>query len=381
MTDASGPGLPAGSIDAPRAGSDVHRRPTLAGGWALSPDGPIERGLLVVDGGDAVAARVGLSRPDVGERYPGIAGADRAGWEAEFDPRGVPGPTATLTLLGSSGGSDWVELARTEVRVEPFGVVTAGRRAAFTIVRNEARYLPIWLDYYGRHFDPGDIYVLDHDTTDGSTAAIRDSCTVVPVHRDRIWDHVWLTGVVEDFQAFLLRTYETVLFTDVDEFIVPDPARHDGIAAYMESTEGRAACCTGYNVVHYPDEEPALDFSRRPLLEQRRYWRPSPQYSKRLIGRVPLRWGVGFHREFNVPEAEPDPDLYLVHLHRVDYEDCLERHREAAGGRWSEEDLKFNLSWHRRVVEPGDFEDWFFEGEDLEGQGRELIPEAVRRVL
>ena len=39
-----------------------------------------------------------------------------------------------------------------------------GRRAAavFTIVREEAVFLPIWLAYYAAHFAPEDIYVLHH---------------------------------------------------------------------------------------------------------------------------------------------------------------------------------------------------------------------------
>ena len=39
-----------------------------------------------------------------------------------------------------------------------------GRRAAavFTIVREEAVFLPIWLRYYAAHFAPEDIYVLHH---------------------------------------------------------------------------------------------------------------------------------------------------------------------------------------------------------------------------
>src|SRR5436190_17272313 len=43
------------------------------------------------------------------------------------------------------------------------------RRAALTMVQNEAVFLPIWLRYYSRFFGPDDLYVLDHDTSDGST--------------------------------------------------------------------------------------------------------------------------------------------------------------------------------------------------------------------
>jgi hypothetical protein len=200
----------------------------------------------------------------------------------------------------------------------------------------------------------------------------------VAVHCDRIFDQMWIKGTVQDFQAFLLRSYETVLYAEVDEFVVPDPSRHADLGSYIDEFEGAAATCTGYNVVHYPQEgEPPLRFDE-PVLCQRRFWHRSPQYSKRLLSRVPLTWNVGFHQEFSVPDAPPDPGLLLVHLHRVDYDYCLARHRLAASGNWNEEDLQFNLTWHQRVIEPDEFHHWFFHGEDLEGQGREPIPERVR---
>ncbi|MGH3827327.1 MAG: RICIN domain-containing protein, partial [Pseudonocardiaceae bacterium] len=44
-----------------------------------------------------------------------------------------------------------------------------GSRAVLTIVRNENVFLPIWLHYYGQFFPAQDMYVIDHQSTDGST--------------------------------------------------------------------------------------------------------------------------------------------------------------------------------------------------------------------
>ena len=74
-------------------------------------------------------------------------------------------------------------------------------RAAFTIVKDEPVMLPLWLDYYSRYFAPGDLYVLDHRSADGSTAAVSARCRVLPDHRDAAFDHRWLRGTVEAFQA------------------------------------------------------------------------------------------------------------------------------------------------------------------------------------
>jgi Glycosyl transferase family 2 len=334
--------------------------------------------LLVVGDRHASGVRPAFTPLDVVIRHSEVPDVEHGGWEALVDLRSVEGPMVSLSLLTRRDG-EWIELDRSEVTVEPYKR-SPERRAAFTIIQNEPRFLPLWLDYYSRHFAASDLYVLDHGTTDGSTEGLDGSCNVVKVHRDRSFDHAWLAGTVEDFQAFLLRSYDVVLFAEADEFVVPDPWRYPDLGAYIDQLDGPAATCTGFNVVHYP-EEPPLRFDQ-PVLRQRRYWHPAPRwYSKRLLSKVPLLWHFGFHDELNAPTIEPDPDLYLVHLHRVDYEYCLSRHRAATQREWYEEDLRRDLGAHYRVVDPDQFRDWFFNGYDLEGTERELIPDRVRQVF
>jgi hypothetical protein len=251
----------------------------------------------------------------------------------------------------------------------------------FTIVQNEADFLPLWLSYYGNHFDAEDVYVLDHDSTDGSTGALDGRCCVIPVHRDKSFDHVWMKSTVEAFQAFLLKAYDTVLFAEADEFVVADPHHHSGLAEYIDSLESTAARCSGFNVVHYPEDGEAPLRFQPPLLSQRGFWHRSPKYSKRLLAKVPLRWTLGFHHESNLPDAAPDPDLYLIHLHRVDYARCLERHRAAAAREWSDSDLREGHGRESRVVDEEEFREWFYAGADLEGSVREPIPEHVVEAL
>ena len=42
--------------------------------------------------------------------------------------------------------------------------------AIMTYVHNEAHTLPIWIRYYLRHSRAQDLYILDHNTDDGSTS-------------------------------------------------------------------------------------------------------------------------------------------------------------------------------------------------------------------
>lgn len=85
-------------------------------------------------------------------------------------------------------------------------------RAVFTIVQNEPVFLPLWLRYYGRYFEPCDIYVLDHDSIDRSTEGVDARYNLLGVHRDESFDHEWLKNTVAAFQTFLLHSYENVLF-------------------------------------------------------------------------------------------------------------------------------------------------------------------------
>jgi hypothetical protein len=93
-----------------------------------------------------------------------------------------------------------------------------------------------------------------------------------------------------------------------------------------------------------------------------------------------LRWSEGFHEEYNAPDDPADPSLLLVHLHRVDYDSCLQRHRETASRDWSTEDVVRGDGGQNRIAAPEEFERWFRSGPDLDSP-RELIPAHIRAVL
>ena len=253
------------------------------------------------------------------------------------------------------------------------------QRAAFTIVQNEPVFLPLWLDYYARHFDPEDMYVLDHDSTDGSTRNLGGRCHVVPIHKSPCNDHHWLKSTVEMFQAFLLQSYQTVLFAEADEIIVADPSSYVGLGEYIDRMTGPAARCTGLNVIH-AEGEPALDFSQ-PVMAQRGSWFPSPFFDKTLISRVPLKWVTGFHAAENMPDLKPDPALVLVHLHRVDYGTCQARHRTRALQKWNARDVELGLGRHNRIFEDAEFREWFYHGDQLKHAPPVGIPQKWRGVF
>jgi len=253
-------------------------------------------------------------------------------------------------------------------------------RAAFTIVQNEPVFLPLWLGHYARHFDPDDLYVLDHDGTDGSAdeARRRFGVNVVRVHRDRSFDHRWLRDTVCAFQAFLLRSYRTVAFAEADELLAADPLHPAGLAGLLDADAPPYVRCLGLNVLHLHESEPPLDFAR-PLLAQRSTCYLSALYCKPLVARVPLAWEPGFHAAAGA-SAPPDPRLLLFHLHRADYATCLRRHEAAARRRWNERDLAEGMGVQNRVCAPEEFRHWFYHGSDL-GETRLAIPERFKHLL
>jgi hypothetical protein len=230
------------------------------------------------------------------------------------------------------------------------------RTALLTMVRDEAVFFPIWLGYYSRHFAPEDIHVLDHGTTDGSTDG--SGFVRIPVQH-RTVDHAWRLKAISSAQRDLLDRYDNVLTVDADEIVAPDPD-WGTLEEYLAGFQEEFVTCLGYEVLHLPDREPPLDLSR-PVLEQRHFWFVADGYDKPALASAPTPWEVGFHglqdRRLNI-----DPDLRLIHLHRMDYGLCLDRHLAWSERSWSRKDLKHGWASHNRITDEREFDDWYYEG-------------------
>lgn len=237
------------------------------------------------------------------------------------------------------------------------------RRAVLTMVHNEPVFLPIWLGYYSRFFAADDIYVLDNDATDGSTE--REGFVRIPVSHGSV-DHIWMVRTIEHHQHELLDRYDAVLVTDVDEIVAPRPG-YGTLADYIDRLDEEFVNCLGYELIHLVDREPPFDPSR-PVLDQRGHWFPNRVYNKPALAMSPTRWMLGFHARED-RRTELDPDLCMIHLHRMDYEICLARHRYRRRRRWNERDLAENWARHNLIVDEAEFARWFYEDaaiDDLE---------------
>ena len=223
----------------------------------------------------------------------------------------------------------------------------SGEAAVFTIVHNEQYYLPIFLKHYSRFFSPEDIYILDHDTIDGSTTNI--NAQIEKIHNDLYFSHQWLVDNVQRKQEELLRKYKYVLFVECDELVIANPTKYVDLTDYILRATQPLHRCSGFEVVQ-GETELILD-PTKPIFDQRRNWCPSPGFCKPLLARVPMHWSFGFHTGIYeggpaVQNMEPpDPDLLLIHLHHVDYAYYIARHKWKAAQQWKDDGI---CGYHNR---------------------------------
>jgi hypothetical protein len=193
----------------------------------------------------------------------------------------------------------------------------APRVVAITLVRDEAEMLPRWINYYGGQLGHDNLIVLDDNSVDGSTDDL-------PCLHYRLppgpWKAPWSKTrlrLVNGLAQGLLAVNDVVVYSDVDELIVPDPARHAGLRAYLAARpDGTSVAPLAVEVVHHAGSEPPLDPSRG-VLEQRGFVKYSPAMCKPLV-----RWGGGgrWSHSFHA-SATPfpvDPELWMFHLKFAD---------------------------------------------------------------
>lgn len=244
--------------------------------------------------------------------------------------------------------------------------MTRSGTAVFTIARNESFFLPRWLEYYGR--TGFDLHVLDHESDDGSTSGPGFFREIVA--REQTDDCGWMLSVVEAKQRSLLGDYRRVIFAEVDEFLVPDPALYGDLFNYLKCRHDvPVMTAVGFDVCH--TDEPDLD-PDAPILSQRK-WRRNDRYDKTLISTTPLSWEVGFHRPTNVT-VPPDRALLLVHLHYADRETAWARLESRMRGR---NPTPGEWGWQNKIRDRGRFDSQFNESVG----GVEPIPERFRSIL
>lgn len=200
--------------------------------------------------------------------------------------------------------------------------------AAITMAYNEAEMLPVWTRYYARQVGADYCFVVDHGSTE--PVIVPPGVNVVRLPRSA-HDEQRRAAFISEFATSLLRYYDWVLYSDVDELIVPDPALYPNLPALCAQADGDAITCVGLDVQHVPALEQPLDLTQ-PVGQQRAWVRFTSAMCKPALTRQPIRWAPGFHCADTAMRFAP---VYLFHLHWADQAFGLRRLAKTRGTDWA----------------------------------------------
>jgi hypothetical protein len=202
--------------------------------------------------------------------------------------------------------------------------------AVVTMSYNEPEFVPIWVKYYGSQYGNASLYIVDHGSDDGSTENL-DHVNVVRIPRSPKHNKK-RAKFLSEFCSSLLKWYDAVIYTDIDEFLVPDPDSYKDLKDFTDRLAVDTVTAIGLNVTHVPSTDPPLDPAVH-ILEQRRWARFVFPMCKPLITRVPIDWTPGFHSSDQPTNFDR---LFLFHLHNFDLPIGLRRLERTRNMPWGD---------------------------------------------
>jgi hypothetical protein len=146
--------------------------------------------------------------------------------------------------------------------------------ACITTVRNDRIFLRKWIDYYGSNFGRQSLFViidgLDEEIPSGFEGVNflhlrhRDWAAEVrntPMRRV-VMEHNRSRAISDLARTLWRYDYDAVIATDVDEFLIADPARHASLDGFIQSHRPRTSTLSGLglDVVQDLKTEPLAGF-------------------------------------------------------------------------------------------------------------------------
>lgn len=201
------------------------------------------------------------------------------------------------------------------------------RIAAVTMVRNGMPFLAKWIEYYGAQLGKENIFIY----LDGEDQFVpdwcRDACNMIAIPKMGLsvaeGDKARAKFLSEKAAGLFAQGYDAVIGTDIDEFVVPDPALGVGLVEFLSGIKSKTSISPlGVDIIQQVGET-AIDQSKG-YLRQRHFAWLCPRYTKASVLYSPCEWGSGFHRvkhrNFHICK-----DLYLIHLGYCDNKDILDK--------------------------------------------------------
>jgi glycosyl transferase family 2 len=210
--------------------------------------------------------------------------------------------------------------------------------AAVTMAYNEPVMLPLWANYYSKNFGASACYVIDHGSTDGSTDNL--DVNVLRIPRSPM-NNLKRARFLSRFCSSLLKWYDKVIYTDADEFLVPDPANYATLNDFCQHTTNPVTTAIGLDVQHIPDLEGPLS-AQIPVLRQRGWVRFNFALCKPLVTSVPIEWTPGFHSS---DQPTLFDRLFMFHLHNYDLDTAMQRLSKTRAMPWEDPRLDNHQRW------------------------------------
>jgi len=185
------------------------------------------------------------------------------------------------------------------------------KTAVLTDTMSPAFYFPLWYRHYASQFGADSIHVM---TLAGLKDAFSGFALGSVTEMDPSYDDGVRLAAISQRVAALLESNDYVIHVDTDEFLIPDPLKHESLSTYIESLELDYVTARGLEIFQHRSEPP-LAMERPILVHQRRHAFALAAMNKTCITAVPLTWNRGFHHCSRPPQFD---DVFLFHMKRAD---------------------------------------------------------------
>jgi hypothetical protein len=180
--------------------------------------------------------------------------------------------------------------------------------AVVTDALSDGFFFPHWRRYYGGLFGDKNLFVIGYE----GGCAFDDATLGGFVRLPHPYDDARRPDACAALIERLLKTYDTVVRVDADEFLVVDPRVAESLPDFLEMTSEAYYSARGFDVLQLPSD---LPMTGGPMLTQRQAAYPNSALNKTAITRMPMRWGPGFHWASVPPRFS---GLFMLHLKRID---------------------------------------------------------------
>lgn len=200
--------------------------------------------------------------------------------------------------------------------------------AIITIVQNGNEFFKIWYNYYTKFIPKKNIFVINYNSTDGSTENL--NCNILTFKNCSVENVPQGNKIINELKSDLLKKFKYVIYADYDEILF----HPRGLDSIFDSKQ-RYYTPSGYEIVQNRHLEKSIDFSQ-PILSQRNYWYRCLEFDKPLVTSIDFNWANGNHSASISLDGNPQfcsqnailqpnytEDFYLIHLHKIDYNHCL----------------------------------------------------------